>query len=352
VCSHVEDCQNCPADCGACSGDCGDGDCASGETCQSCPDDCGQCLSYCGDGSCDSDEDCASCVDDCGACPVGCGDLVCEPLTGETCVNCPRDCTCGTATCQDVLTCAAGCSWNATCVAGCVQSGCREAQAQAAAAVTCIVANCAGQCQVLTSQGCVTCIALACGSEALACYNGLCGPQDCGDGTCQPEEDCANCPGDCGACPNLCGDGTCQPQENCRSCAADCGLCCGNGLCEADEDCTSCAADCGQCPLLCGDGICEQVLGETCQNCHKDCTCGGDTCAQVLQCFLGCQTLLCPNDCLNAGCGPGQVAAHALINCALSSCLLPCLNPSAPACQECLLTSCSGPIVACVATGC
>jgi hypothetical protein len=193
---------------------------------------------------------------------------------------------------------------------------------------------------------------MSCGSEAMACYNGTCGPQHCGDGTCQPEEDCVNCPTDCGQCPDLCGDGTCQPEEDCHGCPEDCGVCCGDGFCEADEDCATCQEDCGRCPLLCGDGICENLLGETCANCHADCDCGGDTCAQVLQCFLGCQTLLCPNDCLNAGCAAGQQQAHEVINCALTSCLMSCLNPSAPECQQCLISSCGGTVVACVAGHC
>lgn len=49
-----------------------------------------------------------------------------------------------------------------------------------------------------------------------------------------------------------CGDGTCNPTEDCSSCAADCGACttCGNSSCEApSETCATCAADCGVCPI-------------------------------------------------------------------------------------------------------
>lgn len=51
--------------------------------------------------------------------------------------------------------------------------------------------------------------------------------------------------------PGSCGDGTCNPQEDCGSCASDCGVCttCGNGACESGETCGNCSADCGACPL-------------------------------------------------------------------------------------------------------
>ncbi|UCG17315.1 MAG: hypothetical protein JSV19_04635, partial [Phycisphaerales bacterium] len=51
-------------------------------------------------------------------------------------------------------------------------------------------------------------------------------PAVCGDGVCAPgQEDCCNCPADCGAC--YCGNGTCDPciSEDCMNCPADCGPC-------------------------------------------------------------------------------------------------------------------------------
>lgn len=48
--------------------------------------------------------------------------------------------------------------------------------------------------------------------------------QICGDATCNPVEDCANCPTDCGAC-EVCGDSVCSPSETCSSCPGDCGVC-------------------------------------------------------------------------------------------------------------------------------
>jgi len=47
----------------------------------------------------------------------------------------------------------------------------------------------------------------------------------CGDGNCDPDEDCSFCLPDCGVCPPVCGDATCDSDENCSTCAQDCGEC-------------------------------------------------------------------------------------------------------------------------------
>lgn len=69
----------------------------------------------------------------------------------------------------------------------------------------------------------------------------------CGDGSCDPDENCATCEADCNVCPDVCGDGQCTPSESCGSCEADCGVCCGNGTCDAGagEDWQACWRDCG-----------------------------------------------------------------------------------------------------------
>jgi hypothetical protein len=162
---------------------------------------------------------------------------------------------------------------------------------------------------------------------------------DCGDGTCEPGENCALCSQDCGVCPS-CGNGVCNPTEDCSSCPGDCGACpcahdlcaggealdatcdpcvaqicavdsfccnaawdglcvsevtsvcgdtcpvvCGNGWCEAGEDCNSCSQDCGACPT-CGDAVCS--WGEDCNSCSQDCgacpTCGDAECHWTEDC--------------------------------------------------------------------
>jgi hypothetical protein len=207
----------------------------------------------------------------------------------------------------------------------------------------------------MSSQTCLTCAMSSCGSEAMACYNGTCGPTQCGDGQCQPEEDCTNCPDDCGACPDLCGDGTCQLSEDCNSCPADCGPCywCGDNYCDPNEDCQSCPEDCGQCPILCGDGNCQTLLGENCANCPQDCACGGTTCSQILTCIYGCGDFLqCPNNCIADGCYEAQQQAQAVLSCLITNCVMDCLNPSDPACQQCLMSSCSGELLTCMTGTC
>lgn len=41
-----------------------------------------------------------------------------------------------------------------------------------------------------------------------------------------------------------CGDGRCQPPEDCNSCSQDCGSCCGDHRCQPPEDERSCPRDC------------------------------------------------------------------------------------------------------------
>jgi hypothetical protein len=305
-------------------------------------------LSYCGDGFCDHDEDCFSCVPDCLECPPGCGDETCEPLESEACSNCPADCVCGTSTCEEAWTCAKGCGSDSTCITNCAQSACYEEQLATGALFACLLASCPDQCADMSSTQCLICAFAYCGVESADCYGGVCGPQDCGDSTCQPEEDCVNCPGDCGACPDLCGDGTCQPAEDCGGCPDDCGVCCGNGVCAPDEACDTCPDDCGTCPPFCGDGICEALLGEDSSNCPTDCAVGTETCGQVMTCFFACSDMFCGNDCLAAGCPAAQAQAQAVVTCAATSCLMECLNPSASTCNECLTSSCGDEMLSCM----
>jgi len=60
-------------------------------------------------------------------------------------------------------------------------------------------------------------------SEVSFYMNASLGPV-CGDSTCDANEDCSSCPGDCGICP-YCGDGSCNSGESCSNCETDCGEC-------------------------------------------------------------------------------------------------------------------------------
>ncbi|MBR9679338.1 MAG: hypothetical protein GON13_03660 [Nanoarchaeota archaeon] len=106
----------------------------------------------------------------------------------------------------------------------------------------------------------------------------------CGDGTCQDEEDCEQCPSDCGTCSvaSVCGDGVCDADEDATNnfCEADCTYTtigtdvCGNEICEGSENCDNCYVDCCEDNTItveCGNGICED--GEDCGSCSTDCWC-------------------------------------------------------------------------------
>lgn len=122
-----------------------------------------------------------------------------------------------------------------------------------------------------------------CNTDDQCCDEGVVGPgvgdggddgdpetNTCGDGSCDSNEDCVNCPNDCGVC---CGDGSCNYGESCLNCETDCGVCppgtfCGDGNCDYDEFCNGCVLDCGFCPS-CGDSECSGF--ETCLTCEEDC---------------------------------------------------------------------------------
>ncbi len=158
--------------------------------------------------------------------------------------------------------------------------------------------------------------------------------QSCGDGKCDPSENCYNCYADC---PTCCGDGKCTGYETCDSCPAECGsncsatVYCGNGVCDKPfENVTTCNIDCpnfcgdGYCdtrwedstrcpldcplPATCGNGTCDSPA-ETCGNCPGDCSpcCGDGTCdgqENCLTCFKDCGA--CNPKCGNGSCDAGE----------------------------------------------
>lgn len=72
----------------------------------------------------------------------------------------------------------------------------------------------------------------------------------CGDGLCDPSEDCTTCAADCGPCSGACGDGVCDGRESCEVCPEDCGSC-------NAGTCTSCPTDCAcERDEQCTDGVC------------------------------------------------------------------------------------------------
>ena len=209
----------------------------------------------------------------------------------------------------------------------------------------------------LFCDGLETCTASGCQPGADPCPGEVCDEigdvcTPCGNGICDPVEDCSICPADCISDPGgVCGNGVCEPSigEDCLSCAADCrgkqngnpnkqfccgdgagnnpvhcddfrcvsngfqcsntpsgGYCCGDGTCEGAEDSGNCGVDCG----FCGDDTCD--LGENPCNCANDCgsppvtetvcdnglddDCDGATDCADGDCAQACQPAGCDND--------------------------------------------------------
>ncbi|MFO0686934.1 MAG: hypothetical protein U0234_33025 [Sandaracinus sp.] len=160
----------------------------------------------------------------------------------------------------EMVTCSVGCTSDANCPA---DEQCVRAAGEGV-----------GVCQPCTSCGDGRCDP---GEQCTA----DCGmPARCGDGVCN--EVPASCPSDCSTGP-VCGDGACNGTETATSCPADCaaGPDCGDGTCNGAETRASCPGDC---PPVCGDGTCEG--SESALLCPADCDDGRDRCFQICNDFV------------------------------------------------------------------
>ncbi|MEE8523783.1 MAG: hypothetical protein V3T72_07605 [Thermoanaerobaculia bacterium] len=292
---------------------------------------------------CTIDDDCAdglfcngteTCV--AGSCqagtPVDCDDGVsctadsCNEAT-DACDNVPNDGVCdnglfcdGAETCDPLLDCQLGTPVDCDDAVACTVDSCDEV------GDTCDNAPDDPFCDDgLFCNGAETCDPiLGCQPGSDPCPGGTCDEVGdvcvgCGDGTCDPGEDCVTCPADCPSFPTpgaSCGNGLCEAAdgEDCLTCPADCNglqsgkpsnrFCCGNGGqnpvgcansacvtggfdctevpvgpggntccglngCESpQEDSLTCPLDCGA-PPVCGDGTCDP--GESECSCSADC---------------------------------------------------------------------------------
>jgi hypothetical protein len=210
--------------------------------------------------------------------------------------------------------------------------------------------NCSEDCGLCPSCGDGKCEASS-GETCESC------PQDCGvcatcgDGYCNGNETCETCAPDCGVCKS-CGDGTCSPpEEDCFTCPEDCGKCagCGDGTCTPPETCASCPMDCGVC-AVCGNGVCEKPY-ETCVNCPADCgACTPISCLEELGCAEKCLMPLnvtCVADCVAEGCAQAGYLVNQVIDCFIMN---------AGACGglniSCLTQKCQSSIAACIGNHC
>jgi hypothetical protein len=249
------------AECGGAN--CGDGVCdaAAGESCDTCVGDCAcgpgtgcvagtckalvpdTCVAQCGAedvGNCYCDTTCFAfgdcCADICEACakefpqqcagPDLCGDGICDANIGESCGSCVSDCACGAGL-------------------ACVASQCVPA-----------FGGCAGVCGGESSDGCY-------------CDESCFGFGDCCENVCIAcaVELAAEC-----AALDSCGNGLCDPDEDCATCEQDCG-------CPLNTVCTA-LGECLEATLVGCAGFCGGEAAEGCF-CDDSCFGFGDCCADV-----------------------------------------------------------------------
>lgn len=163
----------------------------------------------------------------------------------------------------------------------------------------------------------------------------------CGDGRCDPDEECV-CQFDCPSCNTaVCGDGLCQSgTETTQNCPADChtlptctpsctaGLCgpdgcggtctCGFGDICTNGVCGACVSECGG-AVACGRDRC----GNQCGACPSGYACSGGQCIFAPSCgdrtcSAGENCSNCPGDCGDC-CGNGRLdgseACDGTVNC-------------------------------------
>ena len=303
-CGSCPDGQTCKADGSAClsASLCGNQVCDAGESTTTCPGDC-PCVKKCEGKACGSDGCgglCAKCAtgSNCNSTgtlcvPKTCGNAICE--TGETAVNCLKDCSSCTKNCTGKICGSDGCT--GTC--GACPSG-QTCKADGTGCSATCTKNCSGK--VCGSDGC--------GGSCGACPSG----QTCKtDGSACSATCTKNCTGKvCGSdgCSGTCG--TCATGQTCKTdgsgCSATCTKKCTGKVCGSD----GCSGTCGTC-----------AAGQTCKTdgtactgtgtCTKQCSgklCGSDgcggvcgTCAAPKECNLG------TGGCVNPTCGNGVCAS-------------------------------------------
>lgn len=210
---YITEVGHCPDDCGEVV--CGDEVCSSSENCYSCPGDCGNCrgdddedlptkaptvpddnsTSLCSEnnGGCDENADCyvldnghVKCV-----CKTGYTGNGQECHTHNTCEGRPNAAFCIKDCCNKYYSC-----WNG--VASVVMETYPNTLCYEGIVVNDFDPECANK-------------------ETTCIF-------ECGDGICNLDETCSNCPTDCGTCIE-CGDNICSKGETCTNCPADCGTC-------------------------------------------------------------------------------------------------------------------------------
>jgi len=245
------------------------------------PDGCGSFCGFCPPGlACTPDGMCMP--------QVVCGDGLCDPMSGESCTECPADC--------------------GPCSTGCEPSnfpGCGGCKCE-----PCVCQMDPYCCQVAWDGLCVDECKNQCGGCCTpSCAGKKCGPDGCG-GTC----------GSCG--PNLqCSNGQCIPV-----CLPDCT----GKECGSDD----CGGTCGVCPPT-----------ETCKN---DVCFAGKPCSALVDCALGCVAqsgIECLYDCMGEGTPEAQTEFMALTQCVGMACGF---NLTMDCLLKAMAGSCAGEYNACM----
>ena len=245
----------------------------------------------------------------------------------------------------DTLSLISGCTTNGDCDDGAFCNG----------AETCSAGSCEPGTDPCPGQGCdeVTDSCVACN------YNDICDAGEhcdtcsdcpsgsgasCGNGTCEPGEDCVSCAADCngrttgapsgrfccsgdsggggGSNPIDCNDSRCSAEP--WSCSFTAGsFCCGDGSCDTGEDENNCAIDCVvTCsgPGDCDDGVActdDDCVAESCVNTANDANCPDDGlfCNGTESCdpVVGCDSSGDP-------CGTGETCNEATDSCDTQDC--------------------------------
>jgi len=228
------------------------------------------------DVSCGSSAEC----DDANSCTQ---DVCSQGLCTSDPLVCPPGETCVAGSCDPVV-----CDADGTCELG---ESCVECPADCSSTPGAICGN--GICEA-GSEDCASCAQDCNGKQGGKPSKRFCcgGAQGCGDARCF--DDGFTC-AEGSSVATCCGDGLCQGNELSSGCEVDCGLDpCGDGFCDVDEDACSCSADCGAAPsteLICTDQLdddCDGLTDCADSDCSVDdaCSCGakGAACSSAADC--------------------------------------------------------------------
>ena len=279
-------------DCGSCV-ECGDGECQeyAGEDCETCQEDCGWCQ---GDGACCEANGTPGCEDyDIQVCVCEQDPFCCNSFWDNLCAQEVEQFDCGQCSIPDSSCCSAH-----------PEAGCDDATCQNTVCAQdpyCCESDWDQLCTDEALNWCVVCGGEP-GDASDCCADGGNGSPGCQDEACQAAV-CAVDP----YCCNVTWDGLCADEavEMCAVCGGIAPAWCGDGNCDPDEDCESCEADCGPCPQSSCNGNCGNYDPEGLCQCDAECFAFGDCCDDICDfCAVEYPQECCTPNCAGKTCGP------------------------------------------------